>query len=65
MLWNRRKLATLARRTLAKAETLAAVVLDTTLEDARSEVPAIRRLTVTERSSDMEGSWDSTGTRKQ
>jgi hypothetical protein len=55
MLWNRRRLATLARRTLAKATTLAAAVLDTTLEEAHMEVPATRLLTVTERSPDMEG----------
>jgi hypothetical protein len=40
---------------MAKATTLAAVVLDTTLEEAFMEVPATRRLTVTERSPDIEG----------
>jgi hypothetical protein len=38
-----------------KAETQAAAALDATLEEARVEVPAIRRLTVTERCPDMEG----------
>jgi hypothetical protein len=38
-----------------KLETLAAAVLDTTLEEAHMEAPATRRLTVTERSPDMEG----------
>jgi hypothetical protein len=38
-----------------KAATLAAAVLDTTLEEAHIEVPATRRLTVNERSPDMEG----------
>jgi hypothetical protein len=55
MLWNRRRLATLARRTMAKAATLAAAVLDTTLEEAHMEVPATKYLTVTERSPDMKG----------
>jgi hypothetical protein len=55
MLWNRRILATLARRTMAKETTLAAKVPDTTLEKAHMELPAKRRLTVTERSLDMEG----------
>jgi hypothetical protein len=41
--------------TMAKATTLAAAVLDTTLEEAHMKVPATRRLTVTERSLDMEG----------
>jgi hypothetical protein len=40
---------------MTKAKTLAAVVLDTTLEEAHMEVPATRPLTVTERSPDMEG----------
>jgi hypothetical protein len=38
---------------MAKATTLAAAVLDTTLEEAHMEVPATRPLTVTERSPDM------------
>jgi hypothetical protein len=40
---------------MAKATTLAAVVLNTTLEEAHMEVPATRRLTVTERRPNMEG----------
>jgi hypothetical protein len=40
---------------MAKATTLAAVVLDTTLKEAHMEVPETRRLTVNERSPDMEG----------
>jgi hypothetical protein len=40
---------------LAKIETLAAIVLDTTLEEAHMEVASIRRLTVTERSPEMKG----------
>jgi hypothetical protein len=40
---------------MAKATTLAAVLLDTTLEEAHMEVPETRRLTVTDRSPDMEG----------
>jgi hypothetical protein len=55
MLCNTRRLETLARRTMAKATTLAAAVLDTTLEESHIELPAIRRLTVTERSLDMGG----------
>jgi hypothetical protein len=39
---------------MAKSTTLAAKVLDTTLEEVHMEVPATRRLTVTERSTDME-----------
>jgi hypothetical protein len=53
MLRNRRRLATLTRRTMAKATTLAAIVLDTMLEEAHMEVPATRRQTVTERSPDI------------
>jgi hypothetical protein len=40
-----------------KAATLAAAVLDTTLEEAHMEVPATRHLIETERSPDMEGRW--------
>jgi hypothetical protein len=40
---------------MAKATTLAAVVLDTTLEEAHMEVPATRLLTVTDQIPDMEG----------
>jgi hypothetical protein len=40
---------------IGKAATLAAAVLGTTLEEAHTEVTAIRRLTGTERSPDMEG----------
>jgi hypothetical protein len=40
---------------MAKAATLAAAVLDTTLEEAHMKVPATRLLTVTEQSPDMEG----------
>jgi hypothetical protein len=40
---------------MAKATTLAAAVLDTTLEKAQMQVPATRLLTVTERSPDMKG----------
>jgi hypothetical protein len=40
---------------MAKATTLAAAVLDTTLEEAHMEVPATRLLTMTKRSPDMEG----------
>jgi hypothetical protein len=40
---------------MAKATTLAAALLDTTLEEAHMEAPATRRLTVTEQSPDMEG----------
>jgi hypothetical protein len=50
-----KKMANLAWITLAKAATLAAAVPDTTLEEAHLEVPAIRRLTVTEQNPDMEG----------
>jgi hypothetical protein len=57
MLWNIRRLATLAYRTLEKAATLAAAALDTTLQEAHMEVAEIRRLTVTERSPAMEGRW--------
>jgi hypothetical protein len=38
---------------MAKATTLAAGVLDTTLEEAHMEAPTTWRLTVTERSPDM------------
>jgi hypothetical protein len=55
MLWNIRRLATLAYRTLAKAATLAAAVLGTTLEEAHTAVPATRLLTVIERSPGMKG----------
>jgi hypothetical protein len=41
MLWNIRRLATLASRTLAKAATLAAALLDTNLEEYHMAVPAI------------------------
>jgi hypothetical protein len=40
---------------MAKSATLAAVVFDTTLEEVHMEMPAKRRLTVIERSPDMEG----------
>jgi methionine-rich copper-binding protein CopC len=49
MLWNTRRLATLAQSSLEKAATLAAAVLDITLKKAHMEVPATRRLTGTER----------------
>jgi hypothetical protein len=39
---------------MAKAATLAATVMDTSLEEAHMKVQAIRRLTVTKRSPDME-----------
>jgi hypothetical protein len=56
MLWNIRRRETLARRTLTKAVTLAAEVLDTTLMEGPLEVAAIGRLTEIEQSSDMKGS---------
>jgi hypothetical protein len=40
---------------MAEATKLAAVVLDPALEEAHMEVPAIKLLTVTKRSPDMEG----------
>jgi hypothetical protein len=54
MLWNIRRPATLADRTLAISATLAAAALDTTLEEGHMDVPAIRRLTVSEQSPDIE-----------
>jgi hypothetical protein len=42
-------------RNNGKGKVLAAVVLDTKLEEAHMEAPATRRLTVTERSPDIEG----------
>jgi hypothetical protein len=66
MLWNKRRLATLARRTMAKATTLAAAVLVTTLKEAHMKVPATSLLTVTERSPDSYGrSSESTDPGKQ
>jgi hypothetical protein len=50
---------------MAKAAKLAAAVLGTTLEKYHTEVPAIRRLTVTERKSGHGRSSDLTGTLKQ
>jgi hypothetical protein len=50
---------------MAKATTMAAGVLDTTLEEAHMEAPATRRLTVTERSPGHGRSSESTSTGKQ
>jgi hypothetical protein len=55
MLCNRRRLATLARKTMTKETTLVAAVLDTALQEAHVDVPETRLLTVTGRSPDMEG----------